>query len=194
MIDGAPSWGGRSFSYQNGSEDRAFAWATFQHTASGRYLLFLTTHLSPRSDTADVRQWTELLDFVRWAVSRSTVPLNVIITGDFNTTKFEPPATMLAVSRSRGYEDVLGQIRNSYSTYRNPAQRVDASVSSSNRGIKDIRQYSVATNRNSNSIDYIFVSKALKALFYQVYAQPRSGYIMQYLMSDHFMVRAWISQ
>ena len=188
------SSGGMSFPYQNGSEDRAFAWGIFQHRASERYLLFLTTHLSPRSDTADVRQWTYLLDWVQWRVRTYGVPLSVIIAGDFNTTKFEPPATMLAVSRSRGYEDVLGQIRDSYSTYRNPAQRVDAWISSSNRGIKDVRQYSVATNRNSNSIDYIFVAKALKAPFYQVYAQPRSGYIMKYLMSDHFMVRAWISQ
>jgi endonuclease/exonuclease/phosphatase family metal-dependent hydrolase len=168
--------GGASFRYQYGSENRAFAWGEFQNYASGRNVLFVTTHLSPRSDTADVRQWTELLDWVKARAAFSGVS-TAIITGDFNTTKFEPPATMLAVSRSRGYEDVLGQIQNSYSTYRNPTTRVDAWISSSNRGRRDVREYSVATNRNSNSIDYIFVSKVLKATYYRVYAQPRTGYI-----------------
>ena len=186
--------GGASYGYQYGDEDRAFAWGKFEHYASGRYLLFVTTHLSPRSDYADVRQWSALLAWVKKKVAGSSVPLNVIITGDFNTTKFEPPATMLAASRSYGYEDVLGQIRNSYSTYRNPTKRVDAWISSSNRGRRDVREYSVATNRNSNSIDYIFVSKALKAPYYRVYAQPRTGYIMDYLMSDHFLVWAIIAQ
>jgi endonuclease/exonuclease/phosphatase family metal-dependent hydrolase len=186
--------GGASFGYQYGSEDRAFAWGTLEHRSSGRYLLFVTTHLSPRSDYADVRQWSALLEWVRRKVAASSVPLKVIITGDFNTTKFEPPASMLAASRSAGYEDVLGQIRNSYSTYRNPTKRVDAWISSSNRGRRDVREYSVATNRNSNSIDYIFVSKALKVPYYRVYAQPRTGYIMNYLMSDHFLVWAVIAQ
>ena len=187
--------GGQLFSYQNGSEERAWAWGWFEHKTSLRNVFFVTTHLSPRSDTADVRQWSQLLAWVKNKVASLGVSAYVIITGDFNTTKFEPPATMLDVSRRNyGYEDVLGQIRNSYSTYRNPAQRVDAWISSSNRGLRDVREYSVATNRNSNSIDYIFVSKALKVPYYRVYAQPRSGYIMDYLASDHFLVRAIVSQ
>jgi len=185
--------GGLTYVYQNGSEERAFAWAKLQHRASFRYVLFLTTHLSPRSDAADVYQWRQLIRFVKQTAAASSAPLSVIITGDFNTTKFEPPAIMLAESRSAGYEDVLGQIRESYSTYRNPSTRVDAWISTSNRGLRDVRQYSVATNRNANSIDYIFVSKALKAKYFRVYAQPRTGYIMNYLMSDHFLVRATLS-
>ncbi len=191
--------GGASFGYQYGSEERAYAWGKFQHYASGRHLLFVTTRLSPRSDYADVRQWTALLEWVKRKVAASSVPLYVIIAGDFNTTKFEPPATMLAKSRSYGYEDVLGQIRDSYSTYRNPTQRVDANISTSNKGCLNLtncngKSLVVASGRNSNSIDYIFVSKALKAPYYRVYAQPRDGYVMRYLMSDHFMVRAVISQ
>jgi len=187
--------GGFSFNSQNGSEDRALAWGRFQHRASGRYIFFITTHLSPRSDSVDVAQWKQLIS---WANKRrqENPTYKFIITGDFNTTKFEPPATMLSVMRSNGYHDVLGQIRNSYSTYRNPSVRVDAWISSSNRGERDLRDCGclVATNRNSNSIDYVFVSKALKATYYRVYAQPRHGYVMDYLMSDHFMVRATISQ
>jgi endonuclease/exonuclease/phosphatase family metal-dependent hydrolase len=187
--------GGFSFATQNGSEDRALAWGKFQHRASGRYIVFVTTHLSPRSDSVDVAQWKQLIS---WAnkVRSANPTYKFIITGDFNTTKFEPPATMLAAMRSNGYEDILGQIRNSYSTYRNPSVRVDAWISSSNRGEKDLRDCGclVSTDKNSNSIDYVFVSKALKATYYRVYAQPRTGHVMKYLMSDHFMVRATISQ
>lgn len=191
--------GGRSFANQNGSEDRAFAWAKLQHRASGRYVLFVTTHLSPRSDAHDVLQWKELIGWLNRR--RNETPYyKFIVTGDFNTTKFESPATMLATMRSNGYEDVLGQIRNSYSTYRDPSVRVDSWISTSNKGDGsgryDLRQCGclVSTSRNANSIDYIFVSKALKATSFRVYAQPRDGLVMKYLMSDHFMVRATISE
>ncbi len=185
--------GGLSYVAQNGSEERAFAWAKLQHRASYRFVLALTTRLSPRSDSVDVSQWRQLIRFVKQTAAASSAPLTVIITGDFNTTKFEPPAIMLAEMRSAGYEDVLGQIRNSYSTYRNPSAKVDAWISTSNRGLRDVREYDVATNRNANSIDYIFVSKALKATYFRVYAQPRTGYILNYLMSDHFLVRATLT-
>lgn len=185
--------GGLIFANQNGSEERAFAWAKLQHRASYRFVLFMTTHLSPRSDSVDVLQWRQLIRFAKQTAAASSAPLTVIITGDFNTTKFEPPAIMLAEMRAAGYEDVLGQIRNSYSTYRNPSAKVDAWISTSNRGLRDVREYDVATNRNANSIDYIFVSKALKATYFRVYAQPRTGYILNYLMSDHFLVRATLT-
>ncbi len=194
--------GGRSFapSHQYGSEDRAFAWAKLRHRASGRYVFFVTTHLSPRSDSHDVLQWKELISWLNRRREENPT-YKFIITGDFNATKFEKldngdPVAQLARMRSNGYEDVLGQIFRSYSTYRNPSVRVDAWISSSNRSKKDLRDCGclVSTNQNSNSIDYIFVSKALKATYYRVYAQPRRGYVMDYLMSDHFMVRATISQ
>jgi endonuclease/exonuclease/phosphatase family metal-dependent hydrolase len=192
--------GGFLYATQYRSEERALTWGKFQHRASGRYIFFVTTHLSPRSDEADIAQWRQLIS---WANKRrqENPTYKFIITGDFNATKFErldngDPVAQLARMRSNGYEDVLGQIFRSYSTYRNPSVRVDAWISSSNRGEEDLRDCGclVSTSRNSNSIDYIFVSKALKATYYRVYAQPRTGYVMKYLMSDHFMVRATISQ
>jgi len=172
---------------------RMFAWAKFQHRASGKFVLFTTTHLSPRSDSVDVAQWKQLVSWLNRR--RSETPnYKFIVTGDFNTTKFESPATMLATMRSNGYEDILGQQYRSYSTYRNPSVRVDANISTSNRGDRNTAHYSVASGRNGNGIDYVFVSKALKATYYRVYAQPRTGTIMNYLTSDHFLVRATISQ
>jgi endonuclease/exonuclease/phosphatase family metal-dependent hydrolase len=185
--------GGKSYNTQNGSEDRAFAWGKFRHRATGRYVLFVTTRLSPRSDSADVAQWKELIGWLNRR--RNETPYyKFVVTGDFNTTKFESPATMLAKMRSNGYEDVLGQQYRSYSTYRNPSVRVDANISTSNRGDRNTAHYSVAQGRNGNGIDYVFVTKALKATYYRVYAQPRTGSIMNYLTSDHFIVKATISQ
>jgi len=179
-------------------EKRQLTWAKFYDIASGRYVLFTTTHLTPRSDSVDVSQWKQLISYVNQLRS-STVPGGwiVIVTGDFNVTKFEAPASsQLSSMRINGYDDVLGQIYRSYSTYRNPTTRVDSWIGTSNQGLRDVRANggSVAPGKNSNSIDYVFVSHALKAPFYRVYAQPRTGYIMNYLASDHFPVRATISQ
>lgn len=176
---------------------RYLTWAKFNDIASGKYLLFATTHLSPRSDSVDVAQWNQLIATINSLRSHSSVALNVIITGDFNVTKFESPAsTQLSKMRSYGYEDVLGQIYRSYSTYRNPSTRYESWICSSNQGLRDVRQpnCTVSSGRNSNSIDYIFVSKALKATYYRVYAQPRTGYVMNYLASDHDLVRATVSE
>ena len=187
--------GGKSYNAQYGSEERAFAWGKFRHRATGRYVLFVTTRLSPRSDPTVVAQWNQLINWLN-SVRAANPAYKFIITGDFNTSKFESPAsTQLAKMRANRYEDVLGQIYRSYSTYRNPAARVDSWICSSNQGHRDVRKPNcdVSPGRNSNSIDYIFVSKALKATYYRVYAQPRTGYVMNYLTSDHFMVRATIS-
>jgi endonuclease/exonuclease/phosphatase family metal-dependent hydrolase len=176
---------------------RQLSWAKLQQPATGQTILFTTTHLSPSSDAVDVKQWDQLITEVNRLKGVSPVPQYVVVTGDFNTTKFEAPAsTQLSKMRSYGYEDVLGQIYRSYSTYRNPTTRVDAWISTSNRQFRDLSKCGclVSTDKNSNSIDYVFVSKALKALYYRVYAQPRHGLVMDYLLSDHFMAVAVISQ
>ncbi len=176
---------------------RMFVWAKFRHRATGKVILFTTTHLSPSSDSVDVVQWEQLR---KWVLARkaaaSNAPINyVIMTGDFNVSKFESPAsTQLARMRNSGLHDVLGQQYRSYSTYRNPSVRVDSHISTSNRGDRNTAHYSVARGRNGNGIDYVFVSKALKATYYRVYAQPRTGSVMNYLTSDHFLVKATISQ
>lgn len=178
-------------------ETRQLTWAKFQDIASGKYVLFTSTHLTPRSDALDVKQWQQLVRWVKSWQAASSVPLYAVITGDFNVTKFESPAsTQLSSMRANGYDDILGQIYRSYSTYRNPTTRVDSWIGTSNQGLRDVRANggSVSPGRNSNSIDYIFVSHALKAPYYRVYAQPRTGYIMNYLASDHFLVRATVSE
>jgi endonuclease/exonuclease/phosphatase family metal-dependent hydrolase len=188
--------GGVSYKKQYGSEERAFAWGRFRHNSSGRYVVFVTTRLSPRSDPTVVAQWNQLIGWLN-AARTANPAYKFIITGDFNTTKFESPAsTQLAKMRSNRYEDVLGQVYRSYSTYRNPSVRYESWICSSNQGYRDVRKPNcdVSPGRNSNSIDYIFVSKSLKATYYTVYAKPRTGYVMNYLTSDHFMVRATISE
>jgi endonuclease/exonuclease/phosphatase family metal-dependent hydrolase len=180
-----------------GETSRQMSWAKLEYLATNRVVLFTTTHLSPSSDAVDVKQWDQLIAQVNRVKAVSPVPTYVIFTGDFNSTKFELPSkTQLSKMRSSGYEDVLGQQYRSYSTYRNPTARVDAWISTSNRNKPDLRQCGclVSTDRNANSIDYVFVSRALKALYYRTYAQPRHGYVMDYLLSDHFMAVAVISE
>lgn len=180
-----------------GETSRQLGWAKLQDVATGRVILFTTTHLEPSSDPVLVKQWDQLIAYVNRLKAASPVPAYVVLTGDFNTTKFEGPArTQLPKMRSNGWEDVLGQQYSSYATYRNPSARVDAWISTSNRKQADLRKCGclVTTDKNANSIDYVFVSKALKALYYRNYAQPRKGYVMDYLLSDHFMALAVISQ
>ena len=181
---------------------RMFVWAKLKHRASGKVILFTTTHLSPSSDSVDVAQWEQLR---KWVLAKkaaaSSNPIHyVIMTGDFNVSKFESPAsTQLARMRNSGLHDVLGQQYRSYSTYRNPSVRVDANISTSNKGCRNLtscngKSLVVQNGRNGNGIDYVFVSQSLKATYYRVYAQPRTGYVMKYLTSDHFLVRATISE
>lgn len=178
--DGTPRW---------------MAWAKFFHRASGKYFLFVTTHLTPNSDTYDVYQWKQLIRQVNvMRANSSAKPLWVIIAGDFNTTKFEPPAkTQLSEMVVNGYQDVVGQRYRSYTPYRLPDTRSDAYISTSNRYERDIRNYSVSTEKINNGIDYVFVSSAMKASHYFVYARPRTGYLLDLpIASDHFLVKTTI--
>lgn len=212
MLEGLDSrvvWDSRVFTYMPGSAGslrfnnqvpgdgtpRWMAWAKFFHRASGKYFLFVTTHLTPNSDQYDVYQWKQLIRQVNVMRSASSAkPLWVIIAGDFNTSKFEPPAkTQLSEMVVNGYHDVVGQRYRSYTPYRLPEVRTDAYISTSNRGERDIREYSVSTDKIGNGIDYVFVSKAFKVSHYFVYARPRTGYLLNLpIASDHFLVKATI--
>jgi endonuclease/exonuclease/phosphatase family metal-dependent hydrolase len=174
--------------------ERWWTWATFRHKWGNHpSFLFATTHLSPNSDAVDELQWAYLAYQAKKLGQAKNVP--VIIVGDFNSTKFEPPSQdMLKYMYNSGFGDVLGQTYRSYATYKPRAkQKIDAWIGSSNRGQLDMRTFSVSKDRNSNSIDWVFASNHLQVPRYRVYAQYTYPYLKSPLPSDHQLVTAVIS-
>ncbi|HJR89790.1 MAG TPA: endonuclease/exonuclease/phosphatase family protein [Aeromicrobium sp.] len=187
-------WGGREYEHQvgDGEVDRWFAWATFTHRPSGWNVLFVTTHLAPDNDRADLRQWSELVWHIR-ALKRITQAHWVVVAGDFNTTKLEKPAdVMLPEMYKRGFGDVLGQ---QYDTYEVSGARAkvkkDAHLRSFNGFREDTDDYSRDEDENGNGVDWIFASNQLAVPYYRVVARyDDDGELIEPIPSDHFLVRA----
>lgn len=189
--------GAKRFDYQvgGGEVDRWFAWATFRHRASGWSLLFVTTHLAPDNDYADLRQWRELIQRINH-LKKNHRPRWVVVAGDFNTTKLEKPAdVMLPAMRRNGYGDVLGQTYDSYDVSDGRAQvKKDAHLRSFNGFRRDTDDYSRDEDENGNGVDWIFASNDLAVPYYRVVARyDDDGDLIEPIPSDHFLVRATLA-
>ncbi len=190
--------GGQRYQHQvgDGEVDRWYAWATFKHRASGWDLLFVTTHLAPDNDDADLRQWTELVASINALKAAHRVPW-VVVAGDFNTTKLEKPAdVMLPAMRDNGYGDVLGQTYDSYDVSDARAQvKKDAHFRSFNGFQRDTDDFSRDDDDEiGNGVDWIFASNDLAVPYYRVVAQyDDDGDLVEPIPSDHFLVRATLS-
>ena len=189
--------GGKRYEYQvgDGEVDRWFAWATFKHRQSGWSLLFVTTHLTPNNDYADLRQWTELVDEINALRTAHRVPW-VVVAGDFNTTKLEKPAdVMLPAMRENGYGDVLGQTFDSYDVSGGRAKvKKDAHLRSFNGFRPDTDDYSRDDDEIGNGVDWIFASNGLAVPYYRVVAHyDDDGHLIEPIPSDHFLVRATLA-
>lgn len=189
--------GGKRYDHQvgDGEVDRWFAWATFRHRSSGWGFLFVTTHLAPDNDYADLRQWQELVKHVNALKAAAKVPW-VVVAGDFNTTKLEQPAdVMLPVMQANGYGDVLGQKFRSYGVSGARAKvKKDAHLRSFNGFRRDIDDYSRDEDQNGNGVDWIFASNDLAVPYYRVYARyDDDGRLLEPIPSDHFLVRATLA-
>jgi endonuclease/exonuclease/phosphatase family metal-dependent hydrolase len=191
------SSGGRPFQHQvgDGEVDRWFAWAVLKHKPSGWNLLFVTTHLAPDNDKADLRQWTELIQHIN-ALRRSARVPWVVVAGDFNTTKLEKPAdVMLPAMYKNGYGDILGQTYDSYEVRGARAQvKKDAHLRSFNGFRRDTDDYSRDEDENGNGVDWIFASNELAVPYYRVVARyDDDGDLIEPIPSDHFLVRATLT-
>lgn len=189
--------GGKRFDYQvgDGEVDRWFAWATFTHRPSNWSFLFVTTHLAPDNDHADLRQWQELIRQVN-ALKKAAKVRWVVVAGDFNTTKLEKPAdVMLPAMRANGYGDVLGQKYDTYDVSGDRAQvKKDAHLRSFNGFRRDTDDYSRDDDENGNGVDWIFASNELAVPYYRVYARyDDDGQLVEPIPSDHFLVRATLA-
>ena len=190
--------GGQRYRYQvgDGEVDRWFAWATFAHRASGWSFLFVTTHLAPDNDHADLRQWTELVGAINALKAAHRVQW-VVVGGDFNTTKLEKPAdVMLPAMRKNGYGDVLGQQYDSYDVSDARAKvKKDAHLRSFNGFQRDIDDFSRDDDDEiGNGVDWIFASNDLAVPYYRVVARyDDDGDLIEPIPSDHFLVRATLA-
>ena len=169
-------------------ERRQLAYATFER--SGRRFLFVTTHLAPGNEAVATQQWVEL----RYKILKSWNPNGypVIVAGDFNSSKFGYEACkMLKPMQEAGFGDVLGQQCKSYT--RSPVRvtsLISANVNSFNGFNPDISDYSVASGRVGNNVDWIFASNHLKVTRWRTHVTQSGGSLTYPIPSDHFMVSA----
>lgn len=188
--------GAKPYDHQVGGDevDRWFSWGVFRHRSSGWRILFVTTHLAPGDDEADQRQWDELIGRVN-SLKRTYRAHWVVVSGDFNTTKFEKPAdVMLPAMQANGYGDVLGSTFRSYDTSGARAQvREDTWLNSFNGFERDIDDYDVDKDDNGNSVDWIFASNELEVPFYRVHARYDGDELEKPIPSDHFLVWATLA-
>lgn len=185
-----------SFRYtkQTSSTHRYFAWATFQHKSTGNRFFFATTHLQPGDAVAREAQWKELIAKVK---SLNTTNLPVIITGDFNTSKFSSPAaTMLPTMKSAGFLDVLNQTYGDSTPTSPPAEKLtNAWINSFNDFRRDITPYSYSTARTKvgNSIDWVFTTAMrVRELKVVIDFDPATLRVIGVIPSDHNMIRATV--
>lgn len=162
-----------------GDTRREMNWAVLQSTTGARFLV-VNTHLCPSNDGVTKQQWIELIGHTA-ALRAAHGGIPVFAIGDFNTTKFEPPAKKnLKLMYKNGFGDVLGQTFRSYKVKKARAvgaERIDAHFGSSNAR-------PVSPKKNGNSIDWIFASNHLDVTRYRVVVRPD--------LSDHNLVTSTI--
>lgn len=174
-----------------GKNVRYLVWAVFRVKDTGHEFFFATTHLDPYS--ADVRQgqWRELIS----DVNSLHGDLPVVVTGDFNTSKFSSyAATYLPAMRDAGYGDVMNQEPSRPKTpYPRAETTTNAWVNSFNGYRRKVAGYSDdKANKVGNGIDWIFASNSLPVKNWAVTLNmnPSTLQLRGVIPSDHFMVRA----
>ena len=74
-----------------GKNARYLGWGVFRVKATGQEMLFTTTHLDPYSKSVRVAQWRDMIA----KVNKLKGSRPVVVTGDFNSTKYSPWASSL---------------------------------------------------------------------------------------------------
>lgn len=180
------------------STARYLAWAVLQSKVSGQQMLFTTTHLDPYSKSVRVAQWHDMIRKVN-AIKASRP---VVLTGDFNTTKYSPWASsLLPAMVSNGYGDALGQRYQKNPVALRPQSTHRVWINSFNKFRRDATSYGYWDDRYSsqprtgNGVDWIFASNNLTVRDFEVVSNldDSSGQVMGTIPSDHQMLRATIS-
>jgi len=181
-------------SQSSGKTDRYMAWAKFDQKSTGKDFFFATTHLNPFSNDSKKSEWKELIAKVN---SLNDDDLPVVITGDFNTSKFSGIAyEMLPTMKAAGFRDVLNQTYQDSTPTNPPAEKLtNAWVNSFNdfrRGMKPYSYWS-ARHKVGNGIDWIFTTR-MRVREFKVVLDFNSStlQLVGVIPSDHNMIRATV--
>jgi endonuclease/exonuclease/phosphatase family metal-dependent hydrolase len=179
----------------SGKTDRYLAWATFRLKSTGKPFFFADTHLSPDSSTVKEKEWGELITDVK-SLNSSSLP--VVVTGDFNTSKFSSAAkTKLPAMKSAGFGDVMNQ-EYEVNPPKNPRAEkvVNGWINSFNDWRRGIAAYSYPDRHDKvgNGIDWIFATNALRVKQWKVVIDfnPSTLMITGTIPSDHNMLSSTI--
>ncbi len=182
------------YSRQSNVSGAFLAWARFRSKANGARFLFATTHLDPRNRSTRRAQWHQLIR----TINRVKGHTPVIVTGDFNTQKFDRMSReMLPAMKRAGYGDVLNQhYRVNPSRHVRARTRINGWMNTANHLSRNVRSwsYSKRHDKTGNGIDYVFASNRLRIPAYKVVVDYNRSTmrVRGVLPSDHNMVRATI--
>lgn len=183
----------------SGKNARYLAWAVLRVKATGHEMLFTTTHLDPYSRTVRVAQWRDMIA----KVNSLKASRPVVVTGDFNSTKYSSWARdLLPAMVSNGYGDALGQrfATNPIGLRAGSTRR--AWVNSFNGFRRNVAgfgyeedRYVVSNPRTGNGVDWIFASNSLRVKEFEVVANVDEStlQLIGTIPSDHNMLRATIA-
>jgi endonuclease/exonuclease/phosphatase family metal-dependent hydrolase len=181
----------------SGKNARYLAWGVFRVKATGQEMLFTTTHLDPYSPAVRVQQWHDMIRKVN-AIKGSRP---VVVTGDFNTTKYSTYARpLLSAMVSNGYGDALGQRFETNPAALRPQTTHRVWINSFNAFRRDVRSYGYWDDRGSsrprtgNGVDWIFASNNLAVRDFEVVSNvdESTGQVVGTIPSDHQLLRATI--
>lgn len=190
--------GAYKFPHQvRGKSARYLGWAVFRVKATGHEMLFVTTHLDPYSKTVRVAQWRDLIrkvDALRHGRS-------VVVTGDFNATKWSDwSRSLLPAMYANGYDDVLDQHYRQNPTTMRAQSKIGVYINSFNGWRRDVQTYSYWDDRYSsrprtgNGVDWVFASHGMTVRRVEVVADmDNNGQIVGTIPSDHHMIAATVA-
>lgn len=172
------------------NDGRYFVWAKFSVKSTGKQFFFATTHLMNGAAADRQAEWQEVIT----KTNQLSDGLPVVITGDFQSSKFAAPSdTMMQAMKDAGYGDVVNQ---TYGTVHLVSQRAQTMVNAwinSMAGIDpSVADYSYENNRSwiGNNIDWVFASNSLTVTRWKVCLKfdPTTLQRTGVIPSDHNMV------
>jgi endonuclease/exonuclease/phosphatase family metal-dependent hydrolase len=182
-----------------GKNPRFLVWARLRVLATGQDFLFTTTHLDPYTKSVRIAEWHDLIA----KVNTIKGDLPVVITGDFNSSKFSDWASsLLPAMVANGYGDALGQRYAANGGTPRATGLVHVWVNSFNAWRRNVADYGYDQDRfnthnprTGNGIDWIFVSNNLAVPGFEVVndMDESSLQLRGVIPSDHNMLRATIT-
>lgn len=191
--------GSRRLSEVSSSDHERFvAWAILQQRSTGKKFFFANTHLEAKSDGAGQSAYHEMRrlqarEVLAVIAAKNRQKLPVVVTGDFNSTKFRTPTNApYNEILSGGLVDPLG---NSYrstttSTGATVEKRIRTEFFSYNGYDRTAAQRSHWVN--GSNIDYLFTSPMRVSEYETVVDVDSAGRFNGIIPSDHNLLRATV--